>query len=233
MAEGISTAEVGKELDDHAHEQRPDGRGSRSERAITVAEALLLAVVAVLTAWSGYAAAKWGTESSLTLAQASAARTEASRADLAALETRNFDASTFDAWFTAYTAGNATAMDIAEQRFRPEFRVAFDAWLATDPASDADAPPGPTYMDEYRQPELERAAELDARADARYQEGAEAGTTGDDYVRTTIFLAAVLFLGGISGHFRLRGARYVLVGVGLAILAYSVTRLVELPNPPV
>ena len=38
---------------------------------MTIVEALLLAVVAVLAAYSGFASAKWGTESSLTLAKAS------------------------------------------------------------------------------------------------------------------------------------------------------------------
>jgi len=43
---------------------------------------VLLSVVAVFAAYSGFAAAKWGTESSITLAKASAARTKANRADL-------------------------------------------------------------------------------------------------------------------------------------------------------
>ena len=33
---------------------------------------------------------------------------------------------------------------LAERRFRPEFRVAFDAWQATNPSTNPDAPPGPT-----------------------------------------------------------------------------------------
>jgi hypothetical protein len=115
---------------------------------------VLLSIVTIVTAWAGYSAAKWTTESRLELAEASALRTEANRALTAAADIRNFDSSTFGAWFTAYTLGNEAAMEIAERRFRPEFQVAFDAWLATDPATNPDAPPGPTYMPEYRQPEL-------------------------------------------------------------------------------
>jgi hypothetical protein len=44
---------------------------------------------------------------------------------------RNFDALTFNAWFTAYVVGNKNAMQVAERRFRPQFLVAFNAWLAT------------------------------------------------------------------------------------------------------
>ncbi|HEY6637435.1 MAG TPA: hypothetical protein VIZ61_07100, partial [Solirubrobacterales bacterium] len=66
-----------------------------------------------------YAAAKWSTESRVDLADASTLRTKASRAELKAVSVRNFDSSTFEAWFAAYTAGNRQAMTLAERRFRP------------------------------------------------------------------------------------------------------------------
>ena len=49
-------------------------------------------------------------------------------------------------------------MAIAERRFRPEFAVAFDAWIATDPEHNPDAAKGPMYLDEYKTPKLEEAA---------------------------------------------------------------------------
>ena len=71
----------------------------------------------------------------------------------------------------------------AERRFRPEFQVAFDAWLATSPETNPQAPPGPTYMPEYVQPGFAEAAELDRKADASFAEGSAAGETSDQYVR--------------------------------------------------
>jgi hypothetical protein len=148
------------------------------------------------------------------------------------METRNFDSSTFNTWFIAYTADDAEAMAIAERRFRPEFKVAFDAWLATNPESNPDAPPGPTYMPEYEQPEVEKANELDAAAEEHFAMGEEDGETADDYVRTTVYLATVLFLVGISGHFRVRAARYGLVAVGSLMLIVASIQLIALPKPP-
>jgi len=193
---------------------------------------VLLSIVTLLAAWSGYAAAKWSTESRITLAQASAARTTASRASLEAIELRNFDSSAFEAWFTAYTLNNPQAERIAINRFRPPFRVAFDAWRATKPETNPNAPPGPTYMPQYRQPELQRAEALDARAERASATGAEAGVTSDKYVRTTVFLASVLFLVGISTHFPRRGVRYALVGLGALLLLASLIQLTQLPGPP-
>ena len=232
MPEGLSAAEVGKEI---AHPDKSDDEGSgheRRDRGIAIAEAILLSVVALMAAWSGYAAAKWSTESRVTLAGASAARTTANRATLEAMELRNFDSAAFDAWFSAYTVGNDQAMKVAVHRFRPEFRVAFDAWRATHPETNRDAPRGPTYMPEYRQPLLDNAKALDQRAERTSAKGAEAGETSDKYVRTTVFLASVLFLVGISAHFPFRGVRYALVGLGALLLLVSLVQLTQLPGPP-
>ena len=127
-----------------------------------------MSIVALMAAWSGYAAAKWSTESRVGLAEASTARTKANRANLDAIELRNFDSSTFEAWFTAYTAHNQQAMALAEHRFRPAFRVAFDAWRATKPETNPNAPRGPTYMPQYRQPELGKGKALDPQADEAF-----------------------------------------------------------------
>src|SRR5689334_2160427 len=158
---GLSPSEVGREIAEHRHRSAEHGGDDGGQdRWVTIVEALLLAVVAVLAAWSGYASAKWGTESSLTLAKASATRTEANRAAMDALETKNFDASTFNTWFIAYSAHDEEAMALAEKRFRDEFEVAFQAWLATDPANNPDAPKGPTYMPEYTLESQQKADEL-------------------------------------------------------------------------
>ena len=242
MPEGLSPSEVGKEISEHQaraeEEQEHKERGSAAEanghdRLITIVEAILLAVVAVLAAWSGFAAAKWSTHASLQLAKASAARTEANRADFQGFALRNFDSSTFGAWFSAYVAGNKQAEHVAELRFRPNFLVAFNAWLKTHPFTDPHAPKGPTYMPQYVQPQLAQANALNASAGSYYILGEQAGTNADNYVPTTVFLATVLFLVGISGHFRVHAARIALISVGGAILAFSCVLLVLAPKPPV
>ena len=61
-------------------------REKRLNRTISTFEAAMLAFVAVLAAWSGYAAAKWSTESSLLLATAGADRAKANAASLDAVQ---------------------------------------------------------------------------------------------------------------------------------------------------
>ena len=232
MPEGLSPGEVSKEIAEHKKHTAADGEHHGHDRWLSIIEALLLSLVAVLAAYSGYAAAKWGTESSVTLAKASGERAKANRADTDGIVTRALDSTSFNAWFTAFTAGNANDERLAEKRMRPGYRPAFKAWLATDPAHNPNAPPGPAYMPQYVIPQEAVAKAHDARADAAFAEGSEAGQTADRYVRATVFLATVLFLVGISGHFRIRQARMGLIGAGGLLLAFAVIQLLDLPGPP-
>ncbi len=75
MAEANINAEMARHLDEHGG-RRP----RRHERAIEIAEAVLLAVVAVLTAWSGYQASLWDAESAESYATSARERIEAEAA---------------------------------------------------------------------------------------------------------------------------------------------------------
>ena len=232
MPEGLSPIEVGKQLHEHTSEPHEPGGGNRHSRTVQIGEALLLSLVTIAAAWSGYAAAVWGTESRVELAQAATLRNLATRADLAVLSTRNFDASSFNAWFAAFTLDDPQKQAIAERRFRPEFKVAFDAWIATDPFRNPRAPPGPTYMPQYRLADQAKAEALDRAAVAASAAGHHAGVVGDDYVRITVFLAAVLFLVGIGNTFKLHTIRYALIGVGSLLLILATVLLLRQPGLP-
>lgn len=236
MPEGLSAGEVGKEIAEHRKHASVDHDDDHTQdghdRWLSIIEAVLLSIVAVLAAYSGFAAAKWGTESSVTLAKASAYRTKANRSDLEALVIRAADSASFNTWFTAFTAGNANAERLAAKRMRPGYRPAFNAWLATDPAHNTHAPPGPAYMPQYVISQDAQSKADDASADAAFTEGSDAGANADDYIRDTVFLATVLFLVGISGHFRVRYARLGLIGIGGLILIFAVVQLLGLPAPP-
>lgn len=199
---------------------------------IAIVEAVLLSVVTILAAWSGYSAAKWGTESSLDLARASATRSKANRLFQQSLTVRVGDATTFNAWFGAYLTGRPNAIRVAERRFRPGFRGAFDAWMATHPFTNPRAPYGPQAMPQYRPLGEATARRLDHQADELYADGRHAGKTEDHYVRVTVILASVLFLVGISSHFPLRGVRLGLIGVGGVLLVAAVVAILRLPAPP-
>jgi hypothetical protein len=232
MAEGLSPAEVGQEIGHHAQHSAHSGPTSRQDRMISISEAVLLSIVTILAAWSGFSAAKWSTDSSLQLAKASAARAKANRAYQESLTVRATDAVMFNAWFSAYLAKHASGMRIAEKRFRPEYDAAFTAWLALHPFTNRNAPAGPQQMPQYHPTGQLEASVFEARADNLYDRGEKAANTGDDYVRVTVILASVLFLVGISTQFPIRGVRYGLISVGATLLILAVIDILTLPGPP-
>ena len=240
MPEGLNPIEAGKKLHEHgeaAHEEAAEAAGEgrsarRHSRIVQIGEAVLLALVTITAAWAGYAAAKWGTASRIDIAQSSSLRNLATRDDLTAISLRNFDSSTFNAWFIAWTLNNPQKEAVAVRRFRPEFRVAFDAWMATDPLHNPNAPPGPTYMPQYKLPAQTQANALDNLASAKFTAGNADAQVGDNYVRITLFLAAVLFLVGIGSSFQLHGVRYALITFGSVLLILSVVLILQQPGLP-
>ena len=232
MPEALSATEVGSKIGEHAEHDAEHGGRSRSDRRISIAEAVLLSVVTIIAAWAGYSAAKWSTESSLNLAKASATRVKANRVFQEGLTLRVADLVLFNSWYSARMAGNKNAMRVAEKLFLPNYRVAFDAWLATKPFTNPNAPKGPQAMPQFRVPGVAASHALDDQADAYYARGQLAAQTGDHYIRVTVILASVLFLVGISGHFPIRRGRYALIAVGMVLLLFACQQLLSLPGPP-
>jgi hypothetical protein len=239
VAEGLSAAEVGKEIAEHReHAEHPEhaehaARESvERERWVSIAEAIMLSVVALVAAWSGYSAAKWGTESSLSLAKASSTRNKANLVSTQALQIRTLDSVSFNAVATAYESHDAKAFRLTIKRLRPGYRPAFNAWLATHPLTNPGAPPGPSYMPQYVIPQEAQARALNAQADKYFSKGESAAGTADKYVRLTVLLAAVLFLVGIGSRFPLPAARYGLNVVAGVLLIVSFIQLLGLPGPP-
>lgn len=234
MPEGLSTSEVGKEIGEHHEHAEQHARGDHAlrDRWIAIAEAVMLSVVALLAAWSGYCAAKWGTNSSLSLAKASSTRTKASLAQIQANQIRTLDSVSFNAAESAYLANNTKLLKLDLRRMRPGYLPAVDAWLALHPLTNPYAPPDPSYMPQYRIAQDTQGRVLDMQADAYSSRGESAADTADKYVRLTVLLAAVLFLVGIGSRFPVRVARYGLNAIAGVLLVVVVVQLLGLPGPP-
>jgi hypothetical protein len=233
MPEGLSASEVGKEIAEHReHAEHPTAEHVARDRWISIAEAVMLSIVALLAAWSGYSAAKWSTHSSISLAHASSTRTKASLAELQANQIRTLDSVSFNAAETAYVSRDTRLLKLDLRRMRPGYLPAVNAWLALHPLTNPNAPPDPSYMPQYRIAQEAQARGLNAQADAYFSEGESAAGTADKYVRLTVLLAAVLFLVGIGSRFPVRLARYGLNAVAGVLLVISVVQLLGLPGPP-
>ena len=85
-------------------------------------------------------------------------------------------------------------------------------------------------MPEYRDPLVEKAAELTKEASHAFDLGVEYRATGEHYVRITVILAAVLFLIAIGQRFQIRGVRYSVNIVAGLFLVYSLYLFLIYPH---
>lgn len=187
---------------------------SRSVEILEIVEAIVLALVAVTTAWSGYQAARWDGQQDRLYQRSTKLRVEASGLEIRGGQERVYDALTFGDWLRANANGQPKVAKLFERRFRPEYRSAFDAWMKTNPMNNPEAPPGPMMMPEYHNAKSDQAVKLNDRASEFFEQGTRARETSDAYIRVTVLLATVLLLTAISQRFRTESVR-----IGLAVLA--------------
>lgn len=228
MSEVTSNVEYAHRIHEHGHEQHT--ASDRRHEWLAIAEAIVLSIVAVATAWSGYQAAKWDAFSAEqyalhadTLMSSEVKAAEAGQDHL-------YDSTTFNGWMFSMNARNQALMDFYVRRFRPDYRVAFDAWIKLDPFHNPDAPAGPALMPEYKDTHADESAALAKKAQSYFRQAVASRNTGDQYVKVTVFLATVLLLTALSQRFKIVGPRIAVVTVAFALLVLSTVLLVQLPR---
>jgi len=218
----------------HKLSEGPEGEESSERRHwvefAEILEVIVLAMVAIATAWSGYQAARWDGRQAYLYGTASRMRIEADQALTLGGQQKLLDVTTFNTWIEAQRSGDEQLAALYVRRFSPEFKVAFDAWVATDPTHNPDAPPGPSFMPEYVNPGIEKGQELNTEASTTFDEGTGARETADRYVRQTVLLATVLFLVAVAQRFKYRAVRLTAGAIAAVILIVAVSGIVTLPR---
>jgi hypothetical protein len=228
MPEATSNVEFAQKIQEHAHHS--SSPASRRAQWVEMVEALVLAIVAVATAWSGYQAAKWDALSSqhYNLASRTTVLSQA-KATLAGQD-RLYDITTFNAWVAARVAGNDKLAAFYQRRFRPEYAVAFAAWSKLDPLNNLTAPPGPIFMPEYVDANGQESARLAGDANGYFEKAVSMRENGDQYVKITVFLATVLLLTALSQRFDIFGPRVAVVAVAFVLLVLSAYWILTFPR---
>jgi hypothetical protein len=206
-----------------------DRSASKQRDALEFLATLLLALAAVATAWSGYQANRWNGEQVKAGSRTNALRIEAARAQgLSEAETQ-VDVATFIEWVNAYATGDERLQDFYEARFRPDFRPAFDAWLATDPFDNPEAPLTPFRMAEYQPASRDEAARLDAAAAASSEVVQRNVQRSANYVLAVVLFSVTLFFAGFSTKLDSRRLQVLLLTTGWIVFIGSVVWLVTFP----
>ena len=231
------------EPDDH-HQARVQRRSDRLEMLFT----LIMATAAIATAWAGFESSRWGGVQSQLNIQVGAQRAQANRLFTEAGQLRSLDAIVFTQWLNAlnveiqtdpsalpaqgYTPREMTVSTFLYQRFRGEFRPAFEAWLAHQPLRNPDAPSTPLLMPEYRLASQIEADALLAQAEAKAARALELDQVSANYTLVSVMFALVLFFVAVGNKSSGRIARRMLFGLSLLTFAGTLAVMLSFPIAP-
>ena len=190
---------------------------------------VLLALAAVATAWSSYQATRWNGEQAKAASQTNAIRIDAARAQGEAQAETEVDLALFIQWVDANAHDEAELADFYASRFRDEFQPAFDAWLATDPMENPDAPPSPFALPEYQVEAQDQADEYDRQAEVSAATVRTDIQRATNYVLAVVLFAVALFFAGISVKLVDDRLRAVLLAVGYVVFLGAVGWVATFP----
>ena len=196
---------------------------------LEIAEAVVLALIAVATAWSGYQAARWDGHQAVLYGTSARLRVEAAVAATEGGQHRLLDHMTLISWIKAQETKDErlappTCTDSAPRphciRGLAQDGTVHEGGCAARPRLHARVPQRPAG----------KVAELDKEATTAFTEGTEAREKSERYVRATVLLATVLFLVALAQRFKIRKVRVALLFVATALLIYALANVATYPR---
>jgi hypothetical protein len=206
-----------------------DAGEGRFDRHFELAATVLLAMAAVATAWASYQSARWHGEQARAQSASIAARVESTRTANVANRQGQIDVALFTQWVDAYARDETELAGFYRKRFRPEFKPAFGAWVATRPRKNPSAPLSPFAMPQYKLAATAKADGLEVRAGASSHRAGRFIQRADDYSLAVVLFASSLFFAGISTRLRSFMTRTVILGLGYALFLATVIWIATFP----
>jgi len=196
---------------------------------IELAAAILLSLATIAAAWSAYQSTRWSGVQANSYSAAAAKRTEATQQNSIFAAQVQIDVMTWISYLEHLQASDERGAAFLKDRFRAEFKPAFDAWVALVPSGGV--PPGTPFELPQYQPEARRlASELNGQADEFAAVAREANQIGDNFVLVTVVMASVLFFAGVGTKVAGRGIRVFMLGTGAVLFTGGIWFMLSMPQ---
>jgi hypothetical protein len=182
---------------------------------------LLLAIATVATAWSGYQSTRWNGEQAKAGGRSSALRIESAKAAGLANTQTEVDVASFTQWVNAYTLRQAALEAFYFKRFRPEFKPAVNAWIATQPLKNPNAPATPFAMPQYKLAARAQSERLEAQAELFAAMVRRNIQRASNYVLGVVLFASALFFAGMSTKLTSPKLRVAMLSLGCAVFVLT------------
>ena len=191
--------------------------------------ALLMALATLGTAWCSYQSAAWTRKSNRLMNEFNALERKAGLLSIQGIQQATIHTTMFMQMLAAQQAGNEKLVNFYVERFPPDVRKAYDAWLAQKPLENPKADPHPFVPKLYEVPGMRDAAEANAKAARSLQEARNAGNVSGQYLANTVLFATVLFFASASGKFEQQRVRSVAFVFAVVVFLFAVVRTAMLP----
>jgi hypothetical protein len=191
--------------------------------------ALLMALATLSTAWCSYESAAWTRQSNRLMNEFNSLERKAALLSLQGMQQATIHTAMFMEVLAAKQAGNEQLANFYVQRFPPDMRKAFDAWMAQRPFENPNADPHPFVPRLYETQGTREAADATAKAASSQRKAGSAGSISGQYLANTVLFATVLFFASASGKFEQRRVRMVAFAFATAVFLFAVVRTAMLP----
>ena len=189
----------------------------------------MLAVIIVAIAWCAYQATLWNGIQTFKLRDVNSNSLNFVLKTIQQGQYSTVDAMTFIEYVNALHDKKQDLSDFYYERFRPDFKVAVDAWLKTDPLNNPNAPPHPFAMKEYNRTFALDAQQFAKESELDLEKAQIANKNSDNYVLMTVIYSSVLFVGAILEKLFTRQVRLILLIVALGITSVATTVVIFMP----
>jgi hypothetical protein len=200
---------------------------ARSRFSTDNGAALLLAIAALATAWSGYQASLWGGVQASRYTESFVLRNRANQLNELAARKRLVDIALFTQWLTAKSEGRPRVAELYEMHFRSQFRPAFELWQRTDSLTMMRTTP--FDLPQYATATASEGQHYETMASHALQAGQDANQNSDVYVFITVILANVLFFAGALRPLVAPPLRPLCVLIASLLCCWAVIRLFSTP----
>ena len=191
--------------------------------------AVLMALTTICTAWCSYESAAWTRVSNRRMNESNALEQRAAQIEVQGNQALIVHTAMFMELLAARHAGNEQLASFYAERFPPDVKKAYEAWLAQKPFENRAADAHPFVPNLYKVRGTAEAAAAKADAERRVVEAREAGNRSGQYLANTVLFATVLFFAGTAGKFEQARVRLFAAIFGVALFAFAVIRMLVMP----
>src|SRR5438105_11556446 len=207
----------------------PNREPQEKKKWVEPVAALLMALATLSTAWCSFESAAWTRKSNRMMNEFNALERKAGLLSVQGMQQATIHTGMFMQALAAHQAGDDKLANFYVERFPPDLRKAYDAWIAEKPFENPNADPHPFVPKLYETPGTREAADANTKAANNLEEARKAGNVSGQYLANTVLFATVLFFASASGKFEQRRVRVVAFAFAVVVFLFAVVRTAMLP----